>query len=418
MSSGQRTTTRVSYINKNPQFYPMVINSTTELDRELRRLYFYDELIKGEHYINHFKRCKNYFKILKLKDKNLDYKDIGKILNLPKGLVYRYIKRSKPYLYHLALSMPDKKLRKGYKLLPLRAKKGGCIYYDYIEVPIKIKNYKDVLFILKQLGDKNISSKKEAFAYILGFMISDTSKPKGYRFSNQFLVSLSRKNDCNLQIGKNICKYFNLLGIKARRINDDDRIDKLRPNGHYRFISEKSPFIRYLIKSCLKLKNNQLTTYDKVKMEWLLKCPKDFIINFLQGAYDGDGCAHNFWRVELSCDPNQDLFLSLLTKLGIISYKDGDAISISNEKSILKSLKLQIFKYETNRLKSLERLSSKIGNRILIRNLNENVKEEIIRLKVNGMSGGEVSEYIFNNQGIGIHPNSINELYRNHLYKS
>jgi len=391
-----------------------------EMNRRLKTIYFYEDLVKSEYYSLHMKRCENYFKFIKLKGKILNkkfgksYKATEKNLELPQSCINGYLRGRKPYLYLLASSIPNLKIGKSFKFLPLNSKKGGHSYSNFIKVQLKINNYKDISFIINQLGSSNqkIKSKEKAFAYILGMMISDTSKPKGYRFSNQCLLSLTRKHKSNLRIGNNLCKFFNLLGIKANRIKDDSKIDKRHPNGHHRWITEKSPFIKFLIMTCLGMKEWERTTYNNVNMNWLFDSPKYFLVSFLQGICDGDGSAHKFWKVEISCDPNQNLFIKLLRKLEINSYLDGDAISISEENSIRNSLKLPIFLNAEWRLKRLKKIVSMIDKRKRMKDLNDEIKEKTLELKSKGMSGGQVSDYIFETLEIGVHPGSINSLYK------
>ncbi|MBI2084847.1 MAG: hypothetical protein HYT70_04545 [Candidatus Aenigmarchaeota archaeon] len=389
-------------------------NSWEDVERRLKNLYFYSDLTSGEFYAIHMKRCKNYFLVNKLRKKGFTYISIEKRLKLPRNCVNRYLNKSKPYLYVLASSIPNCRLNIRHKLLPLHSKKGGHAYFDFIKVPMEIKFYDEIIFILKQLGNrnKNVGLKEKALAYILGMMVSDTSKPLGYRFSNQCLISLTRRYDWDLDIGDNVCKYFITLGITAHRIKDHVDYRERAPYGEYRWITEKSPFIRYLLQSLLGLDINERTTYDKVKMKWIFSCPKSFIIPFLQGLYDGDGSTHNFWRIELSCEPNQQFIIKLLRKLNIDAYLDGDAVSIHNRKSILTAEKISIFKYAKGRKNKLKKLVSMIENYKSIEEIDMKVKEMIMYLKKRGVSGGNVSEYVFDNFKIGVTPNSINHLFR------
>ncbi len=387
------------------------INSIKELLNRLKKLYFYEDLISGEFYTTHRTRCKNYFKVTNLKNKGLSCAQIAKKLRLDYNKVRNNL-ICKPYLILLAESVPNIKIKKRNKLLPLHSKQGGHTYNSYIEVSLKINSYKEITYVINQLGKNNSNHKlkEKALAYILGMMVSDSSKPKGYRFSNQFLLALTKKYDWSLKIGNFTSKNFNYLGIKAKRIKDYNKIEKRRPFGLYRWISEKSPFIKFLIKTCLGLKENEGTTYNNVRMNWLLDCPTKFLISFLQGVCDGDGSAHNFWRVEIACDPNKELFIKILKKLKIHSYPDGDAVSVSNEESILNALKINIFLKAEGRKRKLKRLAKMIKKRVLIRDLNPKIRNKLIILRRKGMTGGEISDYMFDKLGIGIAPYSLYKL--------
>lgn len=107
----------------------------------------------------------------------------------------------------LLQSIPQKKPKYG-KWLPLRI----SIYakpIDFLLVPEKIIDYSDILFVIKQLNKKTtLILKEKALGYILGMMISDLSKPKGYAISNQALLALTRKYEWNLDIGNSLCLYL------------------------------------------------------------------------------------------------------------------------------------------------------------------------------------------------------------------
>mgnify|MGYP001604180628 FL=1 len=221
--------------------------SIKEITNRLKKLYFYEKLKKGEYYSLHLQRSQNYFKIRR---------------------------KRKPYLYLLASSIPSTPLQQGYRLLPLHSRKGGHRYFNFVQVPKKITDYNQIKYILKQLIplDKRKAPKKEKeqyFAYILGMMVSDISKPRGYRFSHQSLLALTRRYLWSLEIGNYLSAAFQTLGIRAHRIKDNDKVRQRDPYGAYRWITEKSPFITYLLETCLGLKYFECTTYHSIRMNWL-----------------------------------------------------------------------------------------------------------------------------------------------------
>ncbi|MBI2106462.1 hypothetical protein HYT57_00615 [Candidatus Woesearchaeota archaeon] len=326
-----------------------------------------------------------------------------------KGHAYE---RSKPHLVLLTSSIPPVKSRSNWRWLPLRNR----IHHqpiDFIEVPLKISSYHDIQYVLRQLhpigGYKSID-KEEALGYILGMVLSDTSKPEGYSNSHQCLVSLTRKYIWNINIGNRFCKYLQALGIYAHKIKDNNKLRKRAPSGEYRWISEKSPFISWLLRTCFGFSRSQRTTFDKIRAHWILHSSYNFRRAFLQGLCDGDGSAHNFWRVEISCDPNQEFVLELLDTFNIKAYIDKDAVCIAHFDSLLACQTLPIFRSALGRLKKLQKINKMIKNKTII--YSNEVKEKILTLKKQSYSGGQISEYLFDSQGIGISPNTINYLYR------
>lgn len=245
-------------------------------------------------------------------------------------------------------------------------------------------------------------------------ILSDTSKPEGYSNSNQCLVSLTRKYSWNLNIGDNFCKYFKSLGIKAHRVKDNDRLRERAPHGEFRWISEKSPFNFWILKTCFGFTRKQRTTFNAIKSDWIINSSYEFRKAFLQGLCDGDGSAHNFLRVEISCDPNQKFIVSLLNTFNIHSYIDKDAVCVSNFKSLLKCNSIPIFKYAFGRLEKLKKISKIVGNKKNV-NYSKQLKETIISMKKQNYSGGQISEYLFDTLNVTVNPNYINCLYSKHL---
>lgn len=390
------------------------IISIERLKERLNHYYFYKNITKNSRYNYYIKNCKKYFSLLNLAKKISNTKILDDKLNLSKGTSRRYLNtNSKPHLLRLALCIPKPKLKSEKVWLPLRNKMHHNPI-DFIQAPSKIRNYKDILFVLEQLksftGYEKID-KEESFGYILGMMLSDISKPEGYNNSNQCLISLTRRYKWNLNIGNNLCRYFKSLGIKANRIKDNDKLRERAPYGEFRWISEKSPFNYWILKTCFGFSRKQRTTFDKVNCRWILNSSYKFRKAFLQGLCDGDGSAHNFWRVEISCDPNQELIVRLLKTFNIRSYIDKDAVCVANLDSLLSCNRLRIFKHATGRLKKLRKLSRIIKNKKPI-NLNKSLKEKIISLKRKNYSGGQISEHLFDKLNISINPNYINTFYR------
>ena len=386
--------------------------------KRLKTYYFYNELTQNSYYNYYLSNCKNYFSFLKLAKKLIKSKEIDGILNLPKNTSNRYInRRSKPHLLLLALSMPKKKPMQGCKWLPLRNKMHHTPV-DFIQAPLKINSYEDILFVLKQLnpfkGYETID-KETAFGYILGMMLSDTSKPEGYSNSNQCLISLTRRYSWNLDIGNNLCTYFRALGIEAHRIRDNDKIRDRAPYGEFRWISEKSPFNMWMLKTCFGLNREQRTTFHAINANWIISAGYEFRKAFLQGLSDGDGCAHNFLRVEISCDPNLKFVVSLLKTFNIKSYIDKDAVCVSNFDSLLKCNSLPIFKYAYGRLEKLNKISKMIKNEKCV-NYTKSLKRIIFLLKKQNYSGGQISEYLFDTLRITVKPDYINTVYRKHIH--
>jgi len=373
----------------------------------LKNYYFYTEVKQNPNFQKYLQQCKQYLKAIELAINGVNYKEISKLCVVPLPTVNGWLNGRKPYLILLSQSLPIKKPPYG-KWLPLRIKTYAKPI-DFIIVPEKISNYNDIVFLLKQLSiEDDLESKEKALGYVMGMLVSDLSKPKGYDISHQALLALTRRYNWNLEIGNSLCLYFKKIGIKAKRIKDNDKIRKREPHGTFRWISEKTPFITWLIRVCLGLKKNEVTTFDKVNMKWILKTPTTFRKAFIQGICDGDGSAHNFRRVEISCDPNQKFIIELLKTFKIKSRIDGDSVVIINNTSLLRASEIPVFMHAKGRVHKLDKIRKMIQNPQKPGNgSNVKIRERIIELRKQGYSAGTISETIFDEFGKGIHPSSI-----------
>jgi len=86
--------------------------------------------------------------------------------------------------------------------------------------------------------------------------------------------------------------------------------------------------------ACLGLDKEQLTSYDPVRMDWLLTASPDSTQWFLRGIADSDGTVNvRNKTVEITSEPNGPLFVKLFAMLGVHASihksKGYDCVSIS-----------------------------------------------------------------------------------------
>ena len=113
--------------------------------------------------------------------------------------------------------------------------------------------------------------------------------------------------------------------------------------------------------ACLGLDRGQLTSYDPVRMDWLLTASTDSIQWFLRGIADSDGTVNvRNKTVEITTEPNGPLFVRLFTKVGVratvYKSKGFDCVSVS----VSDATRTQIFNPEvaTHRGVLLQKLAS------------------------------------------------------------
>jgi len=162
-----------------------------------------------------------------------------------------------------------------------------------------------------------------------------TGKRRGLNFSSKpFRLTLSKKYGWSKRVDEAVCYYLGKLGIKANQFKDVPKGPKA-PNGMYRWRAGKSPFLLWMVRSCLGLQSHECTTNDAIKTDWILTAPEEIRIKFLQGLNDGDGFAIvKVQRMGNACGQNIPFVKKLLKTFNIESGKDGISILIRRQKSI------------------------------------------------------------------------------------
>ena len=197
--------------------------------------------------------------------------------------------------------------------------------------------------------------------YLLGWLVGDAGKS----FSDKHPwvrveIGLSKRHSQNLALGNFVVDCITMLGMTCGRIKDGSPRAN-NPCGSYRWMSYFSEVFFWFQTACLGLKQDQLTSYDPVSMEWLLTAAPASIECFLRGVADSDGCVNVGNRaVEITSEPNGPLFVKLFDKVGIrariYKSKGKDSVSIS----AFDAARMQIFNLQvgTHRSELLDRVAN------------------------------------------------------------
>ncbi len=250
---------------------------------------------------------KKFSKIFKLRKKGLNSEKISKILKLPKSTLEKWVYESHlPFIIKLQKHFQNLGKPGGNKKwLPVNSTRGSKLIGPWITVPTKIKNFKEIKHVLNQLTEiEDFETKNKRFnfpmlhkkrelllAYLLGVMIGDSSKPsikRRNRTNRRITVRLTTAKTSNEQLGEFISLCASGLGLRMKRCKDCPA-GKLNTHPFYTWISQSSELIQWMFNVCLGLKDNEKTTYQKVKANWILNSPKGFKISFIQGLADSDG---------------------------------------------------------------------------------------------------------------------------------
>ena len=90
--------------------------------------------------------------------------------------------------------------------------------------------------------------------------------------------------------------------------------------GVTRWTSESSDILTWILRVCLGLETNQCTSRNPVKMNWLLGCPREFVVAFLQGVAESDGSvSRTGYYTVIASVPNSTFFHDLLSFIGVPS---------------------------------------------------------------------------------------------------
>ena len=199
------------------------IKTKKELLTRLESYYLFDEISCSNSFKKKMEFARNYIEYKQLKRQKLTTAQIARRLSLMYHTVRSWNEQIPP-LMRTASQIPSLKLSSNLKLLNL-SMQGQWEYNDFIKVPIKINNYRDILYVLNQLKsleNKNVRNwkkkfglinKEQAFGYILGLMISDADKDKGSMVSSRIRIGLSKVYDWNKNIGEALCYCLSIIGL-------------------------------------------------------------------------------------------------------------------------------------------------------------------------------------------------------------
>ncbi len=384
------------------------ICSINDLMGRLKSYYHFQELTGLFGYQHRLTQVEKYFHAIELFKEGGNIADIAKEIGKDRGFVRKWLlNKIRPDLVNLARQIPTEEVEPGHKWLPRTLKAGhGFEPTNFIQVPVKITNWNQICKVLDLLTpiiteerhyfceQFGVTSKEQAFAYVLGMMVSDASKPNNSHASTGITLRLSKSYKWSKQVIEATCFYLSQLGISFSYSESELE---------YLCVSGVSPLITWIMRSCLSMGPKKLTTYDPIRADWLIDAPYEVRLMFLQSINDGDGYASTQSQVlGNACGPNKHLVMKLLKKFGIISRGNEIEVVIVNAESLLKAITLPFFLHASGRQVKAE----KVGEMIKLRATNirqpipDGVSTIILNLLNKGKSCGEIAETIFDEYGL------------------
>lgn len=305
-------------------------------------------------------------KFIELHKKGIGVEDIASQAEVHRSTVAEWRNGTdQPYLVSVAKAMLSLERKDGWKALPLHLDSGGNEQDKWILVPTLIQSDSDFDAILQQITPTpDAQARAESlgltltpqlrlglFAYLVGICVGDAGKTSSseQRFASMSIdLQFTMKHESNQNLGELVCLAANLIGIKMDRISDKHptgytRISK-NPTDAYRWSSERSPLIAWIVRHCLGLERGKTTSHEPVRMDWIFKMSEEFRKRFIQGVADSDGTVRPY-VVEITSTPNTELVTSILHSLGLASAysrKENEVLLRSVVKN-LEASRLPIF---------------------------------------------------------------------------
>ena len=276
----------------------------------------------------------------------------------------------------------------------------------FLKVPLEVKSWSQIAEVLNQLPrlDEGPSqhSREYLFGFLLGILMGDAAKTKSKHGASHRHIGLvlSKKYDTNLLIGEFTSLCARSVGLRMHRTEDFPR-PKNKPYGFYSWVSQASPLIDWIYNVALGLKDDELTTYDSVRADWMLLAPREFRVGLIQGIAESDGSVSIASQtIEFWVDPHRDLLKSILALEGLKSFKTREALTITKTQAIA-SFAVPIFNptLRTIRYKRHELMATtrRLGKKD---RLPEHLRKEIMDLSRQGLSVPTIVERLAEIKGV------------------
>ena len=279
-----------------------------------------------------------YVKALLLKVKGKSDSEIASAAGVSSKSIYSWTRfREKPKLAHyLGLYLQLGEPRPGWVWLSVNNTPGHAIPLGpFVQVPKALSRWEEIADVLAQLSpleprEDNLS-REYLFGFLVGMIIGDAAKSRTKNWHRHLGLVLSKKYETNLRIGDFTCVCARNLGLRMHRVADQPR-PAGKPHGFYEWVSQASSLVDWIFNVVLGLKDGERTTYDAVKMDWVMEAPVEFRRGLVQGVAESDGSvAIASQTVEFWIGPNWDFFKGVLSTFGVKSFQNREALSVTKK---------------------------------------------------------------------------------------
>jgi hypothetical protein len=176
-----------------------------------------------------------------------------------------------------------------------------------------------------------------------------------------------------------------------------------KPNDFFVWTLVTSPLIDWLFNVCLGLNDDELTTYDAARMDWVIDTPEEFRRGLIQGLAESDeSVSISSQTVELWIGPNWDLARKLLLTFGVRTRRSREALSLS-KLEVVKAMNIPIFSALLNTARYQRFVKLGRARRIPRgKRLPQAVREGIMSMKREGLRISEIAERVIDEFGIAV----------------
>ncbi|MDG6989874.1 MAG: hypothetical protein JRM99_00430 [Nitrososphaerota archaeon] len=202
-----------------------------------------------------------------------------------------------------------------------------------VEVPLQVSNWGDVATVLAQLKPLETNetelTREYIFGFLIGMIIGDAAKSRAKNWHRHLGLVLSKKYRTNKRIGDFTCFCARDVGLRMHSVADQPKKGR-KPHGFYEWVSQASPLVDWIFNVVLGLKDGERTTYDAVRMGWVVESPVDFRRGLIQGIAESDGSVSIASQtVEFWIGPNWEFFKAVLLTFGVRGFQNREALSVT-----------------------------------------------------------------------------------------
>lgn len=384
-----------------------------EMDRRLKTLFFYNELVKAPGYREQRRLAVKYFRFWREYFKGAVLSDICETVDIVPTTYDAWTNIARvSRLPAFAACVPLENPRPGWKWLPLKLNTLTNLPERFIQVPERVTSTQDILDVLEQLFPWDSAEMRELdqeysgeplhleFMYLLGLIVSDGGFSHNIEYSANVQFSAAKKYVWASRLGRAFRHAMGRLGFSSSRWANDIRMVLGKMKNCLVWGSETSPLIYWIETVLLGIDISVAKQNQPIDVDWLFQAPSEWTVPFLQGLADGDGCASiKAFCLSIASITNQQLFRRLLKRIGLHSTIDGRSVVIRKQNEIVKASKIPLFRHTTGRLKRLRDLAKMI--RLRQKGRPDDSELEIIKsLYRQGYTAGRIVEYLWYNHEI------------------